>query len=703
MQEQATCLSSPLTSSEFVNACRLAAETAKPLCLTQGVVVTETITLRGKQHLVLRGVVSSNGSDGSSSRSTSRPLPPTISGDLHSLFLLNNSSRLTLEHLQLQHTSGEEDCRQVGAAVNLRYKSQALLRHCSIASNTGFCAWAVQKSTLQLRNCTLKAPLRSAVVCFGQPRVTIFSSTIADAGVHGICARGSNDGCRLMVKDCVVRDCAMRGLYAYARVTVTMEHTTVSGTLRSDTAAVEVCQFEEETKGKDDHEKVVHKTNGKVKPKSKDNSQQSLSTSLTMKDCQIVDNAGVGVRIRGNVQTNDIPVCNSLEGNRGGNVQTLFATCKSTTDHDRPSMSASITRRDESGSSFRHGDWQCPSCVRTIVPGSKENCPDCNVGKTRGTSLTSHQVLQLNQGKPIDEVIDRGGYGITNTTGNLPVMWYFDADQDHGHTWIEYDQTSEQILESAYQQFCRNENENNVLLMSGKYQIDFCTMQQINTMTHFPRFVRRQCCNDASTINSMKAKPKSILEQLREIVDEPIPDSISEPPVQVMPWLYLGPRWCLQDLDRLQNDIGISHVLSMNAMQPESRAQEMYYTLWSHGIDHAYVQALDILTYPLLPKHWEECRAFLQPIHDAYCEHVENVESDDNGVSTKSFPKVFVHCEAGINRSGTIVAAAMMYFAGMNLLDAAQQLKRQRGIIMTNATFQEQLVEFAERLASERE
>jgi protein-tyrosine phosphatase len=79
------------------------------------------------------------------------------------------------------------------------------------------------------------------------------------------------------------------------------------------------------------------------------------------------------------------------------------------------------------------------------------------------------------------------------------------------------------------------------------------------------------------------------------------------------------------------------------------------------------------------------------------------VESDDNGVSTKSFPKVFVHCEAGINRSGTIVAAAMMYFAGMNLLDAAQQLKRQRGIIMTNATFQEQLVEFAERLASERE
>ena len=72
--------------------------------------------------------------------------------------------------------------------------------------------------------------------------------------------------------------------------------------------------------------------------------------------------------------------------------------------------------------------------------------------------------------------------------------------------------------------------------------------------------------------------------------------------------------------------------------------------------------------------------------------------NNSNTNSPELFSKVFVHCEAGINRSGTIVAAAMMEFAGIPLFEAARQLKRQRGIIMTNATFQEQLVEFSESL-----
>ncbi|KAG7341718.1 dual specificity phosphatase [Nitzschia inconspicua] len=207
------------------------------------------------------------------------------------------------------------------------------------------------------------------------------------------------------------------------------------------------------------------------------------------------------------------------------------------------------------------------------------------------------------------------------------------------------------------------------------------------------------------------------INEIRAIVNEPIPPDLPEPPVEVLPWLYLGPRRCLNDLSKLQLDIGITHVLSMNAMQPESVAQELYYTRLSEGIEHCYVPALDILGYPLLPKHWDECHEFLQPVMEDYCRYVcwlndggggggdgdkctipssfLNDEPQDSNNKEKCHSKVFVHCEAGINRSGTIVAAAMMHFAKIPMLDAIRQLKRQRGIIMTNATFQEQLVEFA--------
>jgi hypothetical protein len=67
------------------------------------------------------------------------------------------------------------------------------------------------------------------------------------------------------------------------------------------------------------------------------------------------------------------------------------------------------------------------------------------------------------------------------------------------------------------------------------------------------------------------------LSRIRDIVNEPLPqpDKIPEPPVEVLPWLYLGPRKCLNDLSGLQNKYGITHVLSLNAMQPESVVQEL--------------------------------------------------------------------------------------------------------------------------------
>jgi Dual specificity phosphatase, catalytic domain len=164
-------------------------------------------------------------------------------------------------------------------------------------------------------------------------------------------------------------------------------------------------------------------------------------------------------------------------------------------------------------------------------------------------------------------------------------------------------------------------------------------------------------------------------------------------------------KFCLSDIHRARL---VTHTISFRFYS---------YTLLSKGIEHAYVPTLDILGYPLLPKHWEECGAFLQTVYDDYkCfeDGQREVESKTTETSLSvgynqqqnsvaraaggTHSKVFVHCEAGINRSGTIVAAAMMYFAKVPMLQAIRQLKRQRGTIMTNATFQEQLVDFATEL-----
>jgi hypothetical protein len=187
---------------------------------------------------------------------------------------------------------------------------------------------------------------------------------------------------------------------------------------------------------------------------------------------------------------------------------------------------------------------------------------------------------------------------------------------------------------------------------------------------------------------------------LRSIVEEPMPTSHipnhSAHVSSVLPWLFLGPMNSLQqnitEDELIIHRLGITHVLSMNAMQPQQKAINFHYQLLGQGVeDHCYIPAYDIVGYDLLPRHWEECKTFLE-----CAAHSSSSSASSSSSSCCHSPKrVFLHCEQGINRSGTIAAAAMMYFAHMDLLDAIRQLKRQRGIITTNPSFQEQLVVFA--------
>lgn len=180
--------------------------------------------------------------------------------------------------------------------------------------------------------------------------------------------------------------------------------------------------------------------------------------------------------------------------------------------------------------------------------------------------------------------------------------------------------------------------------------------------------------------------PREIWQAFDAIVNELPPPNIPEPPVAMLPWLYLAPLHCVRNnAERLRQEFGITHVLSTNRMPPQI-IESLYWELRSNEIDHHYIAADDQLSYDMMA-HWDECKQFLQECRDYRVE-----EGCDENPQTG---KVLVHCAAGMNRSGTIVAAAMMHFGKMDLLQVARELKAKRGYALTNSSFVRQLVTFA--------
>ncbi len=452
----------------FVQACQLAADNHRPLHLSQDIVdLTETIVLRKRQRLVIVGI-----SKHDLSSKTIR-----ISGNVHSLFLGNNHSQLELVDLELMHQEPDgEDCTSVGAAVNLRYKASAKLHNCAIVSQAGFCCWAVQKASLFLENCNLQAPLRSAVVCFGKANFEGRFVKITNVGVHGVCARGE---CNILLKQSQLVDAAVRGLYAYANASVCLEECTVSGTVRPDVAAIEVLSAAV------DNEQQA----GGSKPNKK-GSEERKASSLIMKKCEILNNGGVGVRIRGGVKHNlHSETSNHFMGNVGGD-EVDFLSAQQENEGDETSntfnQQTEHLRRDDSGSSFRKGDWWCLNCTpKSIVHNSKDSCPRCGSEKNTGKPLSSEEVVTLNRGESI---------ATTNTTAPT---WWFDGD-DAG--WLLYDTESTEALESVFQSLNISEanheeqqlSSKTVFLSNGRYSVNLEAMEQINTESHMLRLVQRR-------------------------------------------------------------------------------------------------------------------------------------------------------------------------------------------------------------------
>ena len=504
----------------FEEACQEAIERKVPLFLSQDVVLSQTIHLKGQQSLHIVGSRHQY-HDGTPPQLQLQPQSQqeriTITGALPSLFLLNNKNQLIIENVNLDHTLQTDDHKEVGAAINMRGKSKVVLKHSQVTSLSGFCVWAIQNSKVLLQDCRFMATTRSAIVCFGQTTCELYNCHVDQAGVHGLCARGT---CQISLVDCVITQSAARGIYVYANASLMLQGCHVWGTLHPDKAAVEVSSMGCPT----------------TSPTTMSAKGSKTSSSLVLKDCQIVDNQGAGVRIRGPI-IHEEQGRNVVERNVKGNwdiilehsedngVEASSANLAQGRDDIHHSTKTNTTtgllpplRRDAKGSSFRRGDWLCSKCFQIVAAGRatgqmvmEERCSNCSL--LRGSPdedrlLTMNEILECNMGIDI-----RQGWTLPlpNDEGSAAanIVWEFDGDDAKG--WISYDATSSSFLEQAYTNMMNQEQADNmdvghnssqqvvpegshqlVNLQGRKYQVNLRTMVQINTKTQFPRYVRRR-------------------------------------------------------------------------------------------------------------------------------------------------------------------------------------------------------------------
>lgn len=476
----------------FLDAVRLAIELKIPLLLRSShVTINSVLRLGSRQHLHIIG----RHDEGSETTTTTT----IIQGKVHSLFLLNNASRLTLDHVTLLHTLDPDDHRDVGAAINLRSKSQAEVRYSSIVSVAGFCVWTVQKTHIRMVDCTIYAMARSAIVCFGQSLCTLQQVTIHKAGVHALCARGA---CKIHLEECILRNNNVRAIYAYAQAQVELISCHIYQSQRPDKAAIEVVA---------------------ANSSSSTSTSKLIVSSLTMRMCHVNDNAGIGVYLRGPVsyelQDNDISNnqggnlvvhiledSNDVEGDDGtSQTTTINRTTTATTTATTTKESTTIIsyRRDETDSSFRKGDWWCPRCShpKRVVMGRLTHCPTCGADKVMGgILLTQQQILQCNQqglssiiGRPTSVNTSRTtevGAPSSTATAIAIASWWFDGGDEKG--WLRYDDSSALCLERAYQQQQTRDDPLLVVVAGGRYQVNVQTMEQLNVETQMLRFVKRQ-------------------------------------------------------------------------------------------------------------------------------------------------------------------------------------------------------------------
>mmetsp|Transcript_862 Transcript_862/g.2364 ORF Transcript_862/g.2364 Transcript_862/m.2364 type:complete len:246 (+) Transcript_862:69-806(+) len=162
------------------------------------------------------------------------------------------------------------------------------------------------------------------------------------------------------------------------------------------------------------------------------------------------------------------------------------------------------------------------------------------------------------------------------------------------------------------------------------------------------------------------------LATIRRELDRPEPKAKlhRDLPVKIMPHLLLGDRRCASD-DSIIESFGVTHILNVAGKYGASDVSG-----FSHSSgNYLQINAQDEEGYDIM-QHLPEASAF---IRRALAE---------NG-------RCLIHCQAGINRSGALACAELMLHEQVSIVDAVTRCKEARGVILSNHSFQEQLVKLA--------
>eukprot|EP00730_Choanoeca_flexa_P013307 TRINITY_DN5181_c0_g1_i1.p1 TRINITY_DN5181_c0_g1~~TRINITY_DN5181_c0_g1_i1.p1 ORF type:complete len:235 (+),score=48.67 TRINITY_DN5181_c0_g1_i1:254-958(+) len=166
------------------------------------------------------------------------------------------------------------------------------------------------------------------------------------------------------------------------------------------------------------------------------------------------------------------------------------------------------------------------------------------------------------------------------------------------------------------------------------------------------------------------ASAMSIISSCRENDRLTNPDKRKHAPAELLPYLYLGDGEDAMDVAMLQQ-LGVSAVV--NCAASSTLTSQAHYP--AH-FSYLAFDAMDQPEYDLLGQHLE-----------AFWNFVEEARQSNR--------VVFVHCQAGVNRSATLCLAYLMLSQRMALLPAVKHCARRRPCILRNEGFIEQLVVFA--------
>jgi len=137
---------------------------------------------------------------------------------------------------------------------------------------------------------------------------------------------------------------------------------------------------------------------------------------------------------------------------------------------------------------------------------------------------------------------------------------------------------------------------------------------------------------------------------------------------EILPYLFIGNQRDASNRERL-DELGVTHILNVTSHLPLSFENE--------GIIYKRLPATDSGSQNL-KQYFSEAISFIDCAREA------------NG-------KVLVHCQAGVSRSPTIVAAYLIATLYKSLTDVFTIIKDRRPIVAPNINFMGQLLEFEQR------